>query len=432
MGLRYPAGLPAVVFAGLVTTFQAVAQQNLWEHAGSVSGAVQCLGVTTSNIVYAGTDSGLYVSSDHGETWRNIADPQMSDGIACLLVTSDDSLFAGTKAGLFHWRPVDESWERVFASTFTWVNAMVEGKNGEIFIAAADSATGLAGSLYRSQGKGGGWSEVASGLIGDDVTIGFLADTAGSVYVLTNGGGVILQDVFYAWDPDNEQWNIRSFMGALFIQALGCDRDNTFWGPEGHGVAASTDGGVTWLGRDMWPNTCNVIDIRGGNERAAVGTMTRGVYYTDDGWNWTQAGSGIPINPVLHDSTVLDPVFALKYDHEGRLFAGTRDYGIYRSLDLATEVRESKPVIQGFSLEQNYPNPFNPETSIPFSVSQRTKVTIRVFDLLGQQVATLLDKETPPGHYTVRWNAIGFPSGTYVVSMTAEVYSSSRPVVLLK
>src|SRR3990172_4862078 len=188
-----------LVFASLAMRIAtpAQAQQVLWEPAGSVSGAVQCLGVTTSNIVYAGTDSGLYVSSDHGDTWQNIADPPMGTGVTCLLITTDEELFAGTKTGLFHWRIIDASWEKIFSSTaYTWVTAMVEGRNGEIFIGAADT-TGLAGSIFHSLNGLGGWTEIDSLLIGEDVAFAFIADTSRAVFVLTNGGGVIQRNVFY-------------------------------------------------------------------------------------------------------------------------------------------------------------------------------------------------------------------------------------------
>lgn len=70
-------------------------------------------------------------------------------------------------------------------------------------------------------------------------------------------------------------------------------------------------------------------------------------------------------------------------------------------------------VPNGFLLEQNYPNPFNPSTQIQYHVAQREVVKLKVFNALGQEVATLVDKLHQPGTYTVSWDSKGFASGTY-------------------
>jgi len=68
-----------------------------------------------------------------------------------------------------------------------------------------------------------------------------------------------------------------------------------------------------------------------------------------------------------------------------------------------------------FWLEQNYPNPFNPETSIPFTLNQETKVTVKIFNVLGQEMITLLDRDLVAGKHLVQWNAID-KNGVYVSS----------------
>ena len=89
---------------------------------------------------------------------------------------------------------------------------------------------------------------------------------------------------------------------------------------------------------------------------------------------------------------------------------------ILRSGDvsLATDVsqdRQSTP--RTFGLEQNYPNPFNPSTNFEFRIANSELVTLKVFDILGREVATLVNEMRPAGVYTVRWNASGLPSGIY-------------------
>ncbi len=88
----------------------------------------------------------------------------------------------------------------------------------------------------------------------------------------------------------------------------------------------------------------------------------------------------------------------------------------------------------GFALEQNYPNPFNPSTTIKFSVAERTHVTIRVMNLLGQEVHTpLVDEVEAPGTYQIDFtDADNLPSGTYIYRMDAGAFSASKRMVLLK
>ena len=85
-----------------------------------------------------------------------------------------------------------------------------------------------------------------------------------------------------------------------------------------------------------------------------------------------------------------------------------------------------------FSLSQNYPNPFNPSTSISFDVAMRTHVTIRVYDLLGREVATLVRELMEPGSYKTTFDASRLASGVYVYTMQAGLFNVSKKLTLLR
>jgi hypothetical protein len=90
-----------------------------------------------------------------------------------------------------------------------------------------------------------------------------------------------------------------------------------------------------------------------------------------------------------------------------------------------------------FDISQNYPNPFNPETNIDFAVAKPSYVTVGVYDLLGQEVKTLVAEEKATGTYSLRWNGLdnlgrSVPSGMYLYRMTAGSYSATRKMMLLK
>jgi hypothetical protein len=85
-----------------------------------------------------------------------------------------------------------------------------------------------------------------------------------------------------------------------------------------------------------------------------------------------------------------------------------------------------------FALEQNYPNPFNGISNIGFRISELSNVKLRVYDLLGREVALLVDGQLPVGSYSVRFDAGGLASGMYVVRMTAGDFVASKKMVLAR
>lgn len=86
----------------------------------------------------------------------------------------------------------------------------------------------------------------------------------------------------------------------------------------------------------------------------------------------------------------------------------------------------------GFILEQNYPNPFNPSSSIKYGISKSGFVSLKVYDLLGRQVALLVNKEQLPGIYSVNFNARSLPSGIYFYELRSGGFSSIKKMILQK
>lgn len=88
--------------------------------------------------------------------------------------------------------------------------------------------------------------------------------------------------------------------------------------------------------------------------------------------------------------------------------------------------------IQDFSLEQNYPNPFNPLTNINFSVADNSLVTLKVYDVLGKEVATLVNGMVPAGNYTVKFDGTDFVSGVYVYQLHVGKHIVTKKMLLIK
>jgi hypothetical protein len=85
-----------------------------------------------------------------------------------------------------------------------------------------------------------------------------------------------------------------------------------------------------------------------------------------------------------------------------------------------------------YGLSQNYPNPFNPSTMISFTLPANSFVSLKIFDALGRDVATIVSEELPAGTYQRQWNASGFPSGVYFYQLQAGPFTQTMRLVLLK
>lgn len=85
-----------------------------------------------------------------------------------------------------------------------------------------------------------------------------------------------------------------------------------------------------------------------------------------------------------------------------------------------------------YSLEQNYPNPFNPSTKIKYAVPSRSFVSIKVFDILGNEIGTLVNKEKSAGYYEANWNAKNLATGIYFYTIKAEKFTDTKKMLLIK
>ncbi len=99
---------------------------------------------------------------------------------------------------------------------------------------------------------------------------------------------------------------------------------------------------------------------------------------------------------------------------------------------IITSVKTSKEIPLAYSLSQNYPNPFNPATTIDYRISKDSYVTLKIYNILGQTVKTLVDKEQQPGDYTVRFDAYDFASGVYFYSLKAGSFFQTKKMMILK
>lgn len=95
-------------------------------------------------------------------------------------------------------------------------------------------------------------------------------------------------------------------------------------------------------------------------------------------------------------------------------------------------IEREETIPQSYQLSQNYPNPFNPTTVISFSIPRGEMVSLKIYDVLGSEVATLINGELPAGNYKFNWSASSLASGMYIYKLTTSGYSNVKKMMLLK
>uniref|UniRef100_A0A7V2ZIJ7 T9SS type A sorting domain-containing protein n=1 Tax=Ignavibacterium album TaxID=591197 RepID=A0A7V2ZIJ7_9BACT len=100
--------------------------------------------------------------------------------------------------------------------------------------------------------------------------------------------------------------------------------------------------------------------------------------------------------------------------------------------DLVTSVEEDNKIPTEFSLNQNYPNPFNPSTKISWQSPVGSRQTLKVYDVLGNEVTTLVDEYRDAGRYEVEFDASGLSSGVYFYKLTSGSFTQIKKMTLIK
>jgi hypothetical protein len=243
-----------------------------------------------------------------------------------------------------------------------------------------------------------------------------LAISGTNLFAGTSGGGGI-----FLSSNNGISWTaVDSGLTNLYVQSLAVSGANLFAGTVGGGVFLSTNNGTSWTSVGLTDSYVFSLAVSGANLFA--GTYGGGVFLsTNNGSSWIAVG--------FTDSYI----YSLAVSGIN-LFAGTNGGVWLRPLsEMTTSVETLSPDLPGsFLLRQNYPNPFNPSTTINFKIPVSVYVSLKVFDMLGREVATLVSEKMVSGKYARRWNAENIPSGVYFYRLQAGSYVETKKLILLK
>jgi hypothetical protein len=158
-------------------------------------------------------------------------------------------------------------------------------------------------------------------------------------------------------------------------------------------------------------------------------------------WNFAMTG-GYNLRPggtVPGNASGYASVYDVKFDQQGYLYTQSyygwtidkwRYNGTLPTITSVQEVGGTQP--ESYILKQNYPNPFNPTTNIDFSLLKSGYVSLRVYDILGKEIVTLVDEQKNAGNYKVTFDARDLPSGTYFYTLRSGGFSQTKRMLFIK
>ena len=310
------------------------AQEILWEQtAGPVGRTVNALVASEPGHIVAGTDSGVFISSDRGQTWNRTTSGEESPVVHDLAFGDNGLLYAGTDRGLLRSTDYGYSW-----SSPTQLSGQPEDVNDIALLSDGTLLVGVVvlqsqfGAIFRSTDNGESWSSASSGLIGGDHTLDF-ALSEEKVYVATDGGGIIGYNVLYLWDDEEQEWRLSGTVPPqLQVTALVLREEGELFVGTSIGVLRSTDGGATWQSAGLWPLAVRTL-TEGSNGTLYASTTHpipgESLYRsTDNGTTWFEFSSGLNGTAVL----------SLCIGSDSHLYAGTLESGVYRTSGSISDV----------------------------------------------------------------------------------------------
>jgi ligand-binding sensor domain-containing protein len=380
-----------------------------WVQCGIDPRPVTSIGFDGSDNLFAGTEDGVFKSGPQG--WLRVSDGLTHSTVYQLYYSASSKRLYGSTAGGASYLPDKENyWVPV---TEQWTYGFVESPDGVKY-------TGTNGGILTSIGEGDLWTPVYTiGLPATNIYC-LALDSLNDLFAGTSLNGIFMsRDGGAFWT----QSGVSSPLIFYSVKTIAIDNGGRiFAGTDTVGAYYSDDLGVSWnnipsiTGKSVASFTVNYPSMY------FAGTSDRGAFVsTDQGLNWHSANNG------LTDSSII----SLNVDQQGHLYAGTSQ-GLYKSTGILTGVGKTTEVPSSFYLFQNYPNPFNPATVISYQLSVNSVVTLKVYDVLGRLVKTLIEERQTAGIHSVTFDASSLSSGVYFYRLATGNYAGTNKMILMK
>ncbi|RJP63777.1 MAG: T9SS C-terminal target domain-containing protein [Ignavibacteriales bacterium] len=218
---------------------------------------------------------------------------------------------------------------------------------------------------------------------------------------------------------DTQQLNSLYYLRDVYFTDF---NNGTIIGNTGYNglILHTTNGGQTWSTFETSKVNPLAVCFSDKDNGIIVGINGKIIRTTDAGENWIS-------QPLDVKTNFNDITFA---DNKNGWIVGNG--GIILHTTDTSEIIPGKDIPITFNLSQNYPNPFNPTTKIRYEIPQAGLVSLRVYDVLGKEVATIVNEEKTAGSYEVEFNGSGLPSGIYFYKLHSGNYTETKKLILMK
>jgi hypothetical protein len=410
-----------ILFICLLTLLFAGTLSAQWVQTSLDSVSVRCFATSGTNL-FASTTGGIYLSTNNGTSWTRTS--AWSNG---LLAASGNNLF--TKAVDTIYRSTNNGTSWISAGAWNGsLNALVASGENVYAGGCKNDSPYCYPNVSISTDNGSSWRDVRKVLRSEVISI---AVSGTDVFAGDDDACCAMPNSIYQLVGDTA-WVRIGPDGR--INCLAVSGANLFAGIEhiyfhnDHFVYRTSDYGVTWdtVNTGLSDSLVTCFAVNGSNVFAGT---AHGVFLTtNNGTYWTEANTG------LRDSAITSITITGSF-----LFAGTA-HGVWKrplSEMIIDKVEPpSKELPTQYILNQNYPNPFNPVTIISYQLPVHSLVTLKVYDVLGRELATLVNEVEEQGYKSVKWDSSsasgGLSSGIYFYRLTAGQFTDIKKLLLIR
>jgi photosystem II stability/assembly factor-like uncharacterized protein len=384
-----------------------------WYSVGLPICGVNHIIINSNDDIFAGV-YGVNRSTDGGQTWQTKNNGLVNLDIRALAVKENGYLFAGTNDSpdgtVFSSTDNGENWVRVDNfPTGIAINGLAVGLNGEIIA----TATGYNYLCQKSTDDGTSWQDIS---YGNNIGWGKVAfNSSGDLFMASYGAGLWKLPV-----GDTTWVDLTANYGYNWIPSLFIASNDYLYA----GGRRSTDNGLTWTDLSLNQGYTKFAENSIGHIFCGTSNYGAGVWRSiDNGDTWEQINSGLPTMDVR----------SVAVDSDDYLYAGPWGYSLFKTTtSTVTDIADIKFTPTGFSLEQNFPNPFNPNTIIKWQSPIGGLQTLKVYDVLGNEIAILVNEYRPAGNYEVNFDASGLTSGIYFYQLKAVSFVETKKMILVR